>query len=932
MDTIGTSPAQSSFTSGATNPDHLQRKRRRTSGVRNVKKLKPATTNTNSLINQYAGTTTRALRKRPSISQPTPAKKHQTKVIPQQIPPQKTQAADSAEIKWYLPTRTELGRIMIPEHCLTDDLTIRVNGDSLRDLVDKHHFSEMVYTDKSDIAGTGVFATRDYIKGEFIGFYKGRLVKHCKVSKKVLADYRRKAGIPAEKLAPTMYITWQDNDGQVEIIKLPDSHILWTYIYISGTNIELGIDGLQGGNALAYLNHSMDGNVIPISLCSRQAEVHNIKRLTVAPGQHNNETVMAAIVASRRIEANEELTFNYFPEAADVDFSKIGSDIFQLPELYYEISQDKVTLKKTFPHKKAFASKETATFDFEKTLTEDDKQLLAECKANQAKALKTLTDAVLQGNDHYLNIYLFFCLCHLKVSINFKSRKRGRSPMSWIFPNVNRIREHISTHFSPADGAKMLKLAEEPEKMQRSTLERPASNTELTELVRQIKTGGNNAKDALKEFLFCRFNRSNTNAASKQNILDKIVERLRPVRSLLGKPGNSWHQEHYYKFAIDEGVFFNDVVRIQFMPIRYLTMCFSSNNEKDKAVGLKALNEFCCLMYANKKSPCAIASVLGRNSVPNPFAPDFPACTKWKESDLNNFDSTRLLHGAVRSDPYKAHLNTWLATSSSRKQQQEALAVLKIYLANGNLTHSKLVYQMRHYGLSIKQIIKKLRKLRGLKFKEYTTDKVRSDIYRHMPEDCDFTKQIVMIGSAIEVAYARLELQPANTSLDSLNALFLENELTILQTELNTTKSVASDKKPWYKLLKKWPVPCLYKLHLAHMVKKRNPGDIATQFKIGRIPIITTLSPLKTIASNYWNSTYILKSLYNFKLFDLRNKNGLSIAPTMAAMLPSDYRFSDVYIDDKPFSDWIKTEINEHVYPNEVKLLLRQRGYLGDTK
>ena len=878
-------------------------------------------------VTSTTGKTIRNLRKRPSSSQPQSTKQRRIKAT-QQTASKKPTATRPAQITWYPPKRTEIGQIVFPEKCLSDDIRHRPDGDALRELVDKHNFTEMVYLDSSDIAGTGVFATRDYDEGEFIGFYKGRIVKHFPVDQQFIDDYQLKTGTSSADLTSVMYATWQDIDGKTEVIKLPDTHTLWTYMFFEGTDIELGIDGLQNGNALAYLNHSTDNNVIPISICSKRVAVHDTQKIIVKPGQHNDQTVMAAIVAARPIKAREELTFDYFPEAEGVDFSKVGRDIFQYPELYYDIDHDQITPKASFPSAEALAPQPECVFDFEKNLPDDDKQLLLDCRTNRMKALKILVNGVLRGNERYLNLYLFYCLCHLKLPIDYILWGRRTSPISHIFPNVKSMREHISTTFSPADSARMLTLAEEPGEMKRSTLEQTASCTELSELVRRIEAGEPDTPEVLKEFLFCRFYRSKASAEAKRNTLASVVERLQGVPYLLDKPGKEWFQEDYYRFAIDEGVFLNDIDRIQYMPISYLKRCLSSNTLKDKTTGLKLLNEFCCAMLAKKTSICTIASLLSKGTVPNPFSPNFPADTAWKESDIYRLEPTRLLHRSSCSDESDTHLSIWLRKSADRKQKRAAFDAMKIRLENGSLSSSYIIYKMKCHGLSVDDIYQKIRDLKGRHFQDYTADKIRADVYKHLPAQSTLPEKINVLGSAIEVIFAKLANQPEDMSLDQLNTILSEEELKTVQDELNHPDASNGCKMQWYKLLKVWPVPCLYKILLTHMTGKRCLNDVAGKFTAIQLPIITSLAPVECISDEPWDLSTLSQALYTFKIFDFRTKNGLHIAPIMAANLPDQHNLQDITIEGQCFSDWITKEVKSQKYTKDVLAELEDRGYL----
>lgn len=864
--------------------------------------------------------------KRKCTDNPSPAKKHHTRSV-QSTAPQLQREDSSTGILWVKPEYNKLRQITLPQECLSGGIHCRVDSKELIALVEEHHFTEMVYTDKSPIAGTGVFATRAYAQGEFIGFYKGRIVKHQKIDDDVLTHFKQQTDTPQKSLPKNIYVCWQDNNGTAKFIKSTDSHTLWTYAYLDESPVEVGIDGLQAGNALAYMNHSPTPNVIPFTVASKEITHDRSDLFSVKSGQYNSTNLMSAVVAIKPIKAKEELTFDYAPRVRRIDFNKVGYDIFQHPELYYNIDQDRIS-RKTFPPKEAFLPYDEVTPLFEQDLSDDDKQLLNACKNNNVHALKKLTDAVLAGEEQYINLYILYSFFYRKISITDMVWSGHLSLLRRFFPNVHALKTYIVNQFPSVDSSRMLWLAEEPGQMQRTTLETTATSAELAELVRRIKSEDPESKEALKEYIFCRVYRTKSIiSVSQQCIFQKMCGVLGDARSLLGKPGKDWHPEDFYKFAVEEGIFLNDVERIAYMPLTYFRLPFSSDPKEDKQKRLKALNEYCCQQFSKGCSPRLIAVNLSRCKVPNPFR-DNPS-TNWQEADVYYFDSANLMRGVVDTESYEEHLQTWLNGSKS-KQTLEEFETLKVHIQNGTLPISYLIYRMRCHGKTIEDIAHRLRQLKSDIFKGYTRDKIRKAIFQHLPKNTAFSQQAAIIGSAIDVAHLRVLEAQEEPGFIQFDSLFSEEDLRLLAEELDECYH-PSYTTSWYNLLREWPVPCLYRLFLANVVPRDEASTIVMRFNRGDLPITPSASSDQVVASE-WTKTTLFTSLYDHGLFELRNKYGLSIAVNMAAELPNHYSFKDVYINEEPFSTWIKKEVNDRTYSKAVKSKLMDKKYIPDTR
>ena len=117
-----------------------------------------------------------------------------------------------------------------------------------------------IQTRRSKIHGTGVYATHDIPKGEFIIEYKGRIRRHDEVDAAYDSD---------------------DENGHTFLFTLNDEYV-----------IDANIDG----NEARWINHSCDAN------CDSSHE-------DAADGNSRHDRII--IKAARDIRAGEELSYNY---------------------------------------------------------------------------------------------------------------------------------------------------------------------------------------------------------------------------------------------------------------------------------------------------------------------------------------------------------------------------------------------------------------------------------------------------------------------------------------------------------------------------------------------------------------------------------------------------------------------------------------------
>ena len=179
----------------------------------------------------------------------------------------------------------------------------------------------------------GVFAKRPFNKDEIIGVYLGQIVRRKKLTG-ALKKY-----LPASMVDKYdgAYFVWHEA-GHRSTSRYNDSHTAWTGVKLMGTGIELGVDGLKGGNDLRYLNHSPNPNTQVRTIVNEdhladtpQAEA----RMLLDPQKSGDDSLLTVVIAGQDIKEDEELTMHYqdVPLKADDPFAHVGKNILgDLPE------------------------------------------------------------------------------------------------------------------------------------------------------------------------------------------------------------------------------------------------------------------------------------------------------------------------------------------------------------------------------------------------------------------------------------------------------------------------------------------------------------------------------------------------------------------------------------------------------------------------
>ena len=173
----------------------------------------------------------------------------------------------------------------------------------------------------------GAFAKRPFVAGEIISFYLGQVIRRRKLTG-ALKKY-----LPASMVDKYQdaYFVWHEA-GPHSTSRYNDSHTAWTGVKLIGTGIELGVDGMAGGNDLRYLNHSFSPNTDVKTVVNEEhlADTPRAKaRMLLDPEKAGEGSLLTVVVANRDILRGEELTMDYQdvnPEQPD-PFAHVGKNI-----------------------------------------------------------------------------------------------------------------------------------------------------------------------------------------------------------------------------------------------------------------------------------------------------------------------------------------------------------------------------------------------------------------------------------------------------------------------------------------------------------------------------------------------------------------------------------------------------------------------------
>ena len=187
----------------------------------------------------------------------------------------------------------------------------------------------------------GVFSHRPFAKDEVVGFLKGTLLRRKKIPPRWLPLFQ-----PSQPdICNPAWLVWKQ-EGNRSILLRHDEMAAWTKIGVSGTGVQLGLDGNVGGNCLSYLQHSEDPNLRLLAVVDSECLSDNCRperNLLLEPENVDKQSWLIAAIANQDISAGHELTFDNRPSSGPhgVSFSAGGKIAKQRPECL-EISSCKV--------------------------------------------------------------------------------------------------------------------------------------------------------------------------------------------------------------------------------------------------------------------------------------------------------------------------------------------------------------------------------------------------------------------------------------------------------------------------------------------------------------------------------------------------------------------------------------------------------------
>ena len=444
---------------------------------------------------------------------------------------------------------------MVPESCLKAFKKQRVNAIELRKIMDDQLFVPTVHIQDSPIAGKGVFAGRTYLKGEFIGIYTGRLTKQFLLNEDVVDHYCQLKNIPEDHFSGEVYVKWYERNGEVHFLKKTDSHVLWSGIALENSDVEIGIDGLDGGCALAYINHSGQPNVRPLVTCpAHLAEIHGTN-LSIQKSNYTAEDIMILMIATQPIKKGDELLMRYAPDD-EINFEYLGCDIFPAPEHYLNIQNDTVTYI-PYPTELPTYSGDKGVLDYEKELSSESKSLLEKCAENDPPSIKELDNKLLEEDcEETLKMKVVLCLHHWDLTLN----ETLHTPLLQRFFSTNLdLREFLFDHFSKSDAISLLGIKSLDAYPDIDMTEGETQRKESYGLYRLIQEGKCDTETGIKRILFNRIYRhsSNKEQATHMHIFQQVSEALTNYI-----PEEEWMSPaQLFQFAIDQKVFINDADR-----------------------------------------------------------------------------------------------------------------------------------------------------------------------------------------------------------------------------------------------------------------------------------------------------------------------------------------------------------------------------------
>ncbi len=726
-------------------------------------------------------------------------------------------ALTPSEIVWHEPELTPIGQIMLPPICVRAHCKHRVDAKALVDLVEETQFPLMVYLKESSIAGKGVFATRNFQKNELIGLYKGRLTKHALMPKAHLAHsglYKESQSdqLYKDKYWPDIYATWYHNEGEPPcFLSGADSHILWTGISSEKGDVEFGRDGLVDGNALAYLNHKAtdEANVKPMPTMSKSHAIGRRTQLTTKSGGDNNSHLVIPIVAAKGIEAGDELTFPY-THSDDIDFTSVGGDVFPFAGDYVVIAGDEVHFNELTEDFPTPVIKPCSDFDLSKfgpNAQEDIDRIVAGDKLAKKELIKKMTD----NDESALALFIVLCLGYeYKRPHQAADEINRRMKYKW-FINITAFRDYVYKVFSREDAGRLLGLRSSSEPVS-EIHPRIASKELLTRICDQ----GSDVKDAEEAMIhFMQHKIYSGRSVRRREFFLEWEAIFKGKDGILQKPKDHWTKNNLFQFALDHEVFSNDAERIACTPLSYLKSHLESENEIEKAKGLKELDEYVVstLSEENFDVVVKLAHIFSINSIPNVMEPN----KRWKAVNVRDMQPVKLFY-SVSNNPIEIDNLVSLWRTTGNKKNAEPREILKQKLKNKEITPEKFIALVRKHCDNLAHTYRILVSVKELSVESLNLRFIARCVYQNMSAEDSLKSKIKQLDYVAR--YIENKLQDNNdTVLD-------ENEITVFKTELRNNIMNRNYTKIIHYIMKNYPCKEVFKTYLEEMFKEYLEADI----------------------------------------------------------------------------------------------------------
>ena len=846
----------------------------------------------------------RQLRKRshPTTTEPPPVKKR--KIV---------RPKDS--LTW-LPVRQAGQKLFINEQCLNNEDSLPdIDGLNAKGILDKHK-PKVEKNSEFSVSGTGVFAEKNFQKGEIIGFYRGELIKRTNIPEPMIKLYCQQQGLDRYTLPIHMMAVWSEaEDGSIEFYSMTDSHVLWTGITVfnnEDTNIELGIDGLRNGNELAFLNHIRPSNVRPFPTLVKKSCVTGKNNLRHANERDfHSSDLWVPIVAVRNINKGEELGFDYMEQwKRSVKFSDKGWDVFSLAQRYVDINGTSVSFReKPRSDTSSDSDREDDSLSdelplFANSLSLTEEELVTQLAEGDLEAVKKVTDQMRQNDEHSeraFQVYLFALGCQVE-GITLQRYTELLRRCNYQLPGkkkgVSAVREYVRQHFHKTEAAKILNIAAlDPDDLEK--VKGHQTIMETYELLDQIEDDTPEARKALKAYCHNVFYRSNRKIyASAGKIYGNLKVVLKGRGTVLGRPGSSFDDEEIYKFMLAEGAFRNgDAAR--FMPMPYLRSMLTSTIPEEVEQGKNDLNAFAVQWRLDGKQPSALTALLQRDSIPNIFDEDTP----WTLSSVLRIENPL-------QEPPKASLETerlvglWLVEKSGSSH----FDMHQLFLTRGHEVLKEVAFIMREkHKMPFLDIATKL-----VPFQVIDHDQLRNALYERGVELSKSNRDLSeILGSWVQVFYHRFRAAHAEkTDLTQEDLLKLDKTISKREWgELETELKNKRDKDDrnymhfWTEMMKTCRTPELEKIFLKDIIQNYSFRKLVEKLNLKKIPVFSN-------NAKEWSRDELMKSAASHEIFDIRDSEHHHIAVLIAIAQPAGY-MAEKTIEGQPFEAFLEKELSQ---------------------